>query len=207
DYGILSVALAFSSVAGYFTDVGLTQTLTREATKKEADLPTLISSFFRVKTVLSILTAVGCFLIIEIFYTDPYVQKIISLVVYPTIIGAALYGPGVAYFQVIEKMKITAIIRFSQGMFTACTLLLSYFFKWPVTVVASVYGVSYIIAGIVTLIFTLKEINYLSGWNKAILNGIYSFTISGLVVMLLPQLGPLILGKVISLKHTGYFSA
>src|SRR5699024_9808055 len=67
DYGILSVALAFSSVAGYFTDVGLTQTLTREATKKEADLPTLISSFFRVKTVLSILTAVGCFLIIEIF--------------------------------------------------------------------------------------------------------------------------------------------
>jgi O-antigen/teichoic acid export membrane protein len=55
DYGMLSVALAFSSIAGYFTDIGLTQTLTREATKKGANLEVLISSFFRTKLVLSIL--------------------------------------------------------------------------------------------------------------------------------------------------------
>jgi O-antigen/teichoic acid export membrane protein len=206
-YGIISIALAFSAIAGFFTDIGLTQTLTREATKPNANLEILMSSFFRVRIILALITVIGSYITIEIMYSDAYVRSIVSWVVYPTIIGSALFGPGVAYFQVIEKMKITAIMRFFQGSFTALSLLLAFLFKWPVHFVAPIYGFSYVIVGILSMFLLIRELNFFRGWDREVVTGIYSFTINGLIVMILPQLGPLILEKVSSLKNVGFFSA
>jgi O-antigen/teichoic acid export membrane protein len=207
EYGILSLALAFSTIAGYFTDIGLTQTLTREATKKEANLEILISSFFRTKLVLAGATIIASFFLIDFLYNDPHLKSVISWVVYPTIIGSALFGPGVAYFQVTEKMHITALFRLTQGLFTSIALFCGLFFMWPLDFIAPIYGLSNIVVGILSIIVLARTIKFYSGWNPSIINGIYSFSLNGLIVMTLPQLGPIILEKVATLKEVGYFSA
>lgn len=206
EYGLLSVSLAFAAVAGYFTDLGLTHTLMREATKKDASLPVLMSSFFRMRLFLAFLTCLICFIAFETFYPDLYFKTILYLVVLPTTLGAALQGVGAAYFQVIEKMHLTALIRTIAGLVTSFSLVLGIIFNWSLMLVALIYGLSNILAGIMSIIIVTRNIKILTGWDKSVLNGVLSFTISGFVIMLLPQLGPIILEKVSSLEEVGYFS-
>jgi O-antigen/teichoic acid export membrane protein len=207
DYGILSVALAFAAVAGYFTDLGLTHTLMREATKPGANLPVLMSSFFRIRLFFAFITAVLSVFIFETVYPEPTLKLIMYWVVLPTIVGAALQGVGAAYYQVIEKMHLTAIIRTIAGLSTSIALILGMIFDWPLLIIGPIYGFANVLAGVVSIIIVVKSVSILKGWDKSILNGLISFMLSGLTIMLLPQLGPIILEKVSSLKEVGYYSA
>lgn len=207
DYGVLSVALAYASVAAYFTDLGLTHTLIREGTKDNAHLETLMSSFLKIRIVLSLLTILFSILIIELLYDDPYLKKILYIVLIPTILGAALQGVGASYYQVIEKMHITALIRTIAGLSTAIALTLGMIFKWPLTLVAPVYGLSGVLAGIFSILVVMRSISIFKGWDSSLLKGLGSFTLSGLTIMLLPQLGPIILERAAGLTVVGFFSA
>ncbi len=207
NFGILSVAIAFATVAGYFTDLGLTHTLMREGTKPGADIPVLMGSFLKVRILFSLLTALVSGFIIFIFYEDPVLQQVLFLMVLPTIFGASLQGLGVAYFQVTQEMKYTAFIRSVSGIITAGTLFLAIIFKWSVFVVAVAYGLSSIIGGLYSLWLLRRRINLLRGWNKALLSGLGSFTLAGITMLLIPQLGPLVLEKVNTLTQVGLFAA
>lgn len=207
DYGVLSVSLAFATVAGYFTDIGLTHTLMREATKKKANVPILISSFFRARMVLAFITIIISIILIEIIYKDPYLKKILYLVVLPTILGAAFQGVGVAYYQVIEKMQYTAIIQTFAGLTTSFSLILGIIYNWPLIIIGPIYGLANILSGIISLVMVTRSVSIFKGWDKSILFGLTSFTLSGFSIMLLPQIGPLILEKVSTFKEVGFFSA
>ncbi|WP_243388121.1 flippase [Bacillus kexueae] len=207
DYGILSVALAYASVAAYFTDLGLTHTLIREGSKPKSSLPVLMSSFFRIRLVLSLLTIFISVGIIHIIYHDSSIKNILLIVLIPTIFGAALQGVGAAYYQVTERMHLTAIIRTVSGLLSATSLLLGMFLKWPLVYIAPVYGLANVIGGILSLVIVMKSINIFKGWDNKLLNGLGTFTISGFTIMLLPQIGPIILERVAGLEEAGYFAA
>ncbi|PLR75936.1 sugar translocase [Bacillus sp. V3-13] len=206
EYGILSVALAFSGVVCYFTDAGLTHTFMREATKKEANLSELISSYFRIRLILAMVISILTFIFVENFYQDDLMKNIIYWIVFPTMFGATLQGIGNAYFQATERMQFTAGISVLQGVTASFALILGMFFKWPLVFVAAMYGVSSIITGLIALILVLRNTKVHNGWNKSILNQLLSFTINGIIIMMLPQLGPLILEKVSSLSEVGFFA-
>ncbi|MCM3727696.1 flippase [Neobacillus cucumis] len=207
DYGVLSIALAYASVAAYFTDLGLTHTLIREGTKEHSSIPILMSSFFRVRIILSLVTILFSILIIEFLYHDDYLKEVLYIVLIPTIMGAALQGVGAVYYQLIEKMHITAIIRTIAGLTTAIALIAGMIFKWPLLFIAPVYGLANVLAGLFSIFIVIKYVNIFKGWNKSILDGLFSFTISGLTIMLLPQIGPIVIEKASGLKEAGFFSA
>jgi O-antigen/teichoic acid export membrane protein len=207
DYGILSVALAFSSIAANFTDLGLTHTLIREGTKPQANLAVLISSFLRIRVVLALLTAIVSIVLIENLYTDAYLQTVLYWLVLPTLFGAALQGVGYVYFQVTQTMKYSAIISGVSGLITSLTLILGMIFHWPLIFLAAVYGFSSFAGGLIAIIMVARKTTFHKGWNPQILQGILAFTLGGFAVMLLPQLGPLVLEKVTDLTQVGYFSA
>lgn len=207
DYGILSIALAYASVAAYFTDLGLTHTLIREGTKNNSSISVLMSSFFRVRILLSLLTILVSVLIVEGMYQDGYFKQILYMVLILTILGATFQGVGAAYYQLVEKMHLTAIIRTIAGITTAASLIAGMIFKWPLMYIAPVYGVANIVAGIISIILVMRRINIFKGWDKNILNGLGSFTISGLTIMLLPQIGPIVIEKASNLTEAGLFSA
>lgn len=207
EYGLLGVAIAIATVAGYFTDLGLTHTLIREATKPKADIKELMSSFIRIRFVLAGFITIFSLFLIQHLYSDSYFRYVIYWVVVPTIWGAALQGVGAVYFQVIQQMQYTALIRAFSGFITAGTLFLGIFFYWPLTYLAPVYGLSSILGGCVSLLLVLSRLGWLRGWNPYILKGLGSFTVGSFIVMLLPQLGPLLLERVTDLKQVGYFVA
>ncbi|MGR3766070.1 flippase [Rossellomorea sp. NS-SX7] len=207
EYGILSVALAFSSIAGYFTDLGLTHTLIREGTKKESNHDSVVSSFFIVRIALAVFTILLSIIIIQVFYDNEQLKSILYIVLIPTVAGATLQGLGAGYFQLIEEMKFTAVIRSITGLTTASALFLGMFFSWPIEVIAPIYGGANVVSGIVALILVKNRIKLFSGWHRGILDNLGSFMLSGVTVLALQQMGPIILEKVSTLKEAGFFSA
>lgn len=207
DFGLLSIALAFASITGYFTDLGLTHTVMREGTKEHASLNVLMSSFFKMRMLLSLITIAASVALFYILYDDTYFISILCWTVIPTIIGAALQGTGAVYFQIIEKMHYTSIIRSVAGILNSGALILAMFYNWPLEIIAPIYGLSNLIAGFISLLFLHKRVKLFDGFSKAILHGLLSFTISGILIMTIPQLGPIILSKVANINEVGLFSA
>lgn len=207
DYGALSVGLALSSIAGYFTDMGLTHTLIREGTKPNPDIPRLLGGAFKLRLIFASVTAIVSSLIFYFFYREPLLRSTIYFIVIPTIFGGALQGVGVAYYQMIQEMQYVALIRSFSGLITAGTLFISIFFRWPLQILALSYGFSSLIGGILSVVLVKKHVPNFGGWHKGLTEGLWSFTVGGLLVMILPQLGPIILEKVASLQEVGYFSA
>jgi O-antigen/teichoic acid export membrane protein len=208
DYGILSIGLAISAIAGYFTDMGLSNTFIREATKDDkVDLASLVGGHFKLRIVFALIVSIFLFIVIELLYSDPYVKKVIYLMVYPTILGASLQGVGAVYFQAIQQMHYTAYIRSLSGIVTAATLILGLIFKWPLILLAPVYGFSNVIGGLFSVFLLSRETSLFKGWNSNLLKDLLSYTFGGLLVMILPQVPPIILEKVTNLEQVGYFSA
>jgi O-antigen/teichoic acid export membrane protein len=121
--------------------------------------------------------------------------------------GATLQGVGMAYFQVTERMQFTAIISVIQGVTAAAALLLGMSFKWSLMMVAAMYGISSLVTGVIAFIMTIRYTTIHKGWDKGILDQLLIFTINGVIIMLLPQLGPIILEKVSANEQVGFFGA
>ncbi|MDZ3955074.1 oligosaccharide flippase family protein [Bacillus thuringiensis] len=207
DYGMFTTALAVSAVICYFTDAGLTHTFMREGTRSDANISVLISSYLRIRLILAIVISVLFAIFAQFFYPDAYLRAMVYWVVLPTMFGATLQGVGMAYFQVTERMQFTAIISVLQGVTAAAALLLGMSFQWSLMMVAAMYGVSSLVTGVIAFIMTIRYTKVHKGWDKGILDQLLIFTINGIIIMLLPQLGPIILEKVSTYKQVGFFGA
>ncbi|MBW3491523.1 oligosaccharide flippase family protein [Bacillus sp. FDAARGOS_1420] len=205
DYGMFTIALAVSAVICYFTDAGLTHTFMREGTRDSANISVLISSYLRIRLVLAIVISVLFAIFAQFFYTDAYLRAMVYWVVLPTMFGATLQGVGMAYFQVTERMQFTAIISVLQGVTAAAALLLGMGFEWSLMMVAAMYGISSLVTGVIAFIMTIRYTTIHKGWDKGILDQLLIFTINGIIIMLLPQLGPIILEKVSTHEQVGFF--
>ena len=192
---MFTTALAVSAVICYFTDAGLTHTFMREGTRKDANISVLISSYLRIRFVLAVVISVLFAIFAQFFYTDAYLRAMVYWVVLPTMFGATLQGVGMAYFQVTERMQFTAIISVLQGVTAAAALLLGMSLKWSLMTVAAMYGISSLVTGVIAFIMVLRHTTVHKGWDKGILDQLLIFTINGIIIMLLPQLGPIILEK------------
>ncbi|MGH1161244.1 oligosaccharide flippase family protein [Bacillus mycoides] len=207
EYGMFTTALAVSAVICYFTDAGLTHTFMREGTRSNANISILISSYLRIRLVLAIVISVLFAIFAQFFYPDAYLRAMVYWVVLPTMFGATLQGVGMAYFQVTERMQFTAIISVIQGVTAAAALLLGMSFKWSLMMVAAMYGISSLVTGLIAFIMVIRHTTVHKGWDKGILDQLLIFTINGIIIMLLPQLGPIILEKVSTYEQVGFFGA
>lgn len=207
EYGMLTVAMAVSSIVCYFTDAGLTHTFMREGTKEGANVSELISSYLRIRLTLAVVISILFFIFAQFFYTDDYLRSIVYLIVLPTLFGATFQGVGVAYFQVTERMQFTALISVIQGLTAAAALLLGMSFNWSLMMVAAMYGAASLITGFIAFIMVIRFTTVHKGWNKQILNELLVFTVNGVIIMTLPQLGPIILEKVAPLDEVAFFGA
>jgi O-antigen/teichoic acid export membrane protein len=207
DYGYLSVAIAFSMLASFFTDLGLNNTVIREGTKPKIDLSILMSTFIKVRLILALLITIISILIIETFYINYRLQLILYWIVLPTIWGFAIQSVGSIYFQIIQKMKYTAFINSIASLLTALTLFMGIYFHWKVEFIARIYGFSSVIAGLLSILLMIRFIPLKSGWNFKIFNGLTSFAIAGIVMMIIPHLGPIILERVTNIEQVGFYAA
>ncbi|MDG5787890.1 oligosaccharide flippase family protein [Evansella sp. AB-P1] len=209
NYGLFSVALAISMIMGYFTDAGLSDIVLREGSKKNVSTSILMSSYIKMRFLLLIITFVFGFIYIEFVYVNN--QELIQtayLLIFPMVTGVALQSIGTTYFQLIEKMEYFGYIRMVSALTLVTTISLGMLFSLHPYIISLLYGMSYMLAGIFGLVLVSKKIKIplKSKFHKGILQNLGSFTIGGLLFVILPHLGPLVLERTISLKDVGLFA-
>lgn len=208
-YGLFSVALAFAMIMGYFTDAGLSEIVLREGSKKEVSISNLISSYIKMRTVLLVLTFCLGFLFLHLANAGnkELIQTAYFLII-PMVTGIALQSIGITYFQLSERMQYSGLIRITSAICLVSTLGAGISLNLDPLLICLIYGMSYLCAGIVALTLLVRnvKISLQSKFHKGLLQNLGSFTIGGLLFVLSPHLGPIILEKTISLNEVGQFA-
>lgn len=207
DYGALAVALAFSSLAAYGSDLGLTQTFIREGSRPGANIPELMGSTLKLRLVFSAIATIVMFVLVPLIYRNPDIRLIILWTTGPGIWGTALQGLGAAYFQLTEKMQYTALIRGLAALLNGLALLAGIYLQAGLVFFAASYGISQLLGGVLSSILVRRHCSLQGRSYRSLLSEQAYFAAAGITVIALPQLGPLVLEKVTSFKEVGYFAA
>ena len=208
NYGILSVALAFSVIVVFFTDVGIGQTTIREGTKKKSDLASTMYSYIKIRLVLSTVVAVFSVIFVLLSYrAEPDKKYAILALTLPTILGGSMQSIGTIYFQIIEKMKNILFINIASSVGMSLVLILGVYLNLDIVLLCFSYGFANVIVGIYSIFLVTREIEITKKMNPMIFNQLLIFAMNGIIVMLIPQIGPLILDKILTTKELGYYAA
>lgn len=209
EYGMFSVVLAFAMIMGYFTDAGLSTIVLREGSKKKVDISILISSYVKMRMVLLFATFICGFIVIHISNSGnkELIQTAYYLVI-PMVLGIALQSIGTTFFQMIEKMQYYGMIRILSSVCLVLTLSVGIYFSLSPLIITTLYGLSYFAGGVfgVYLVSRNVKIRLKSKFHKGLLQNLGSFTLGGLLFVMLPHLGPLVLEKTVTLEEVGLFA-
>ncbi|KWW14047.1 sugar translocase [Peribacillus simplex] len=207
NYGIFSVALALAMVMNFFTDLGVSNTFLREGTKLE-NLGRTFSSYMKIRIVCLLLTFIVFSFGIGILYQEQDVLYMIYSLMIPMVIGLAMQSIGITYFQLIERMQFIASIKIFSSVALIISTAVSMGLQVDVHTAAFLYGFSYLSGGLYSLYLLLKkaEMNWRTSFERQLLTNLSPFLISGLFIMLIPQLGPLVLEKTLPLTLVGLFA-
>lgn len=208
-YGLFSVALAFAMIMGYFTDAGLSEIVLREGSKKEVNISVLISSYIKMRGALLVITFISGFFLIHLSNSgNKELIQTASYLIIPMVTGVALQSIGITFFQLRERMEFSGLIRIVSAVCLVSTLALGIYLHLNPFLITVLYGMSYLIAGVFAIILLMKNIklNLKDSFHKGLLQNLGSFTVGGLLFVMLPHLGPILLEKTISLKEVGLFA-
>ncbi|WP_226581083.1 oligosaccharide flippase family protein [Halobacillus litoralis] len=208
-YGLFSVVLAFSMIMGYFTDAGLSRIVVRESSIKKNSIPIVIMSYLKLRIAFLIGTLFLGFILIHTFY--PKQLELIQTSYYlliPMVTGLTLQSIGTAYFQVIEKMQYSGLIRITTSICLVIAVLIGMSLSISPIKISFLYGVSYLAGGVLALLLVRKNMDfkYKSKFHKGLFKELWPFTIAGLLFVLTPQLGPIVLEQTVSLREVGLFA-
>ncbi|MFK3960804.1 oligosaccharide flippase family protein [Guptibacillus hwajinpoensis] len=209
NYGMFSVALAFAMIMAYFTDAGLSKIVLREGSKHKADVPVIMSSYIKMRLVLLGATFIVGFIIINLLHSeDAMLLKTSYFLIIPFVIGVSMQSISSTYFQLIEKMQFSGMIRIASSLLLVLSITIGMVFNWHPFIIYSAYGLSYLLSGLMGIFLVLKytKIPIRCSFHKGLFNQLLSFTMTGLLFVILPQLGPIILEKTVSLAEVGLFA-
>jgi O-antigen/teichoic acid export membrane protein len=207
NYGIFSVALALAMIMQFFTDLGVSNTFLREGTKKE-NLSTTLASYIKFRVICLLLAFIVFSASIHVFYQEILVLNMMYSLMIPMVIGLTMQSIGITYFQLTERMQFIASIKISSAIILVVLTTLCMVFKVDVHLAAFLFGFSYLVGGIYSLYLLRKKakVEWKSSFQRQLLANLSPFLISGLLIMLAPQFGPLVLEKTLPLTLVGLFA-
>lgn len=208
-YGLFSVALAFAMIMGYFTDAGLSEIVLREGSKKKVNISVLISSYIKMRGVLLVGTFVCGFFLIHLTNSgNKELLQTAYFLIIPMVTGIALQSIGITFFQLSERMQFSGLIRIVSAICLVSTLAGGIYYHLNPIVITVLYGGSYLTAGVFAIILLVNnlKLDFKESFHKGLLQNLGSFTMGGLLFVMLPHLGPILLEKTISLREVGLFA-
>lgn len=208
-YGLFSVALAFAMIMGYFTDAGLSGIVLREGAKAEVKLPELISSYVKMRLALLVATFFIGFSVIHLFNSgNGELIRTAYYLIIPMVTGVALQSIGTTFYQLNEKMQYYGLIRMVSSFCLVTSMVIGMGLQLNPLTLCTLYGLSYLTAGIFGLILVMKDVSirFSYPFHKGLFKNLGSFTLGGLLFVLLPHIGPIILEKTIPIAAVGLFA-
>ena len=207
NYGIYGLAFALAGVFGYLSELGTGQTYIREVTRNHQNISQLTAGLLKTRVCFAAIATLLAFVIISQFYASGLLSTVCLIVVIPTIWGSVLSGFSGSYFTAIQEMGYVAGVRSVLSVTQATFIFVAIALNSSLLVLAIAPGASILVAGVFGAILVRRHFGRFSGWDKALFAGLTSFAMIGMLGMLAPQLGPLVLEKVSSLDEVGHFAA
>ncbi|MEA3320217.1 MAG: oligosaccharide flippase family protein [Bacillota bacterium] len=209
NYGLFSVVLAFAMIMAYFTDAGLSDIVLREGSMKGVNVPSVISSYIKMRTLLLLVTFLIGFLLIEVLHSgNAELIRTAYFLVIPMVTGVAMQSIGITYFQLKEKMQYCGVIRITSSICLVFSIMIGMLLSLSPITISFLYGFSYLTAGVIGISLLCKNMKIIwrGKFHKGLLHKLGSFTLGGLLFVLLPHLGPLVLEKTLTLQEVGLFA-
>ncbi|OOR05102.1 sugar translocase [Bacillus cereus] len=208
NYGMFSVAVAFTFVMLFFTDLGISNTFLREGAKDGVDLGTIVSSYIKIRMLLLIFISVIGFIAIHYVYEDKKLIYMMLNVMFLMLIGLTWQNIGIAYFQLMERMKYIALIKVVSASVVIIITCFCIFGELPVYITACLYGFGYMIGGLFSVYVMRKKtnINMKVVIHKGLFLGLGPFIVSSFLIMSTPQLAPILLNYTLPLNMVGIFA-
>ncbi|NQD65704.1 oligosaccharide flippase family protein [Bacillus haikouensis] len=209
DYGRFSVVLAFAMIMAYLSEAGLNQIVLREGAKKEAPVSEIMASFIKLRLGLTLAAMVIGFLIIHWIYRgDTELIYLSYSLILPLVTGISMQSISITYFQMLERMQYSGLIRIvSAGLLISVILIGKWFYIDPM-IVFFLYGSAYFLAGCFGIYLTARHltISIKAPFYKGLRKNWIPFMVTGLLFILLPQIGPIILEQTLTWKEVGFFA-
>lgn len=141
NFGILSLAIAFTGIFVVFADLGLSTLTIREVSRKKYLKSKYLANFILFKIFLAILTIFFTFIAVSILYYPYQVRLIIYVMTLSMILNsfAVLIS---SIFQAYEKMEYLSIGTFISSALVLLGIMLAIYFHFEVLAFAIVYLVT-----------------------------------------------------------------
>lgn len=208
NYGMFSVAIAFTFVMLFFTDLGISNTFLREGAKDGVNLGEIVSSYIKIRMLLLIFISVIGYITIHYVYDDQNLIYMMLNVIFLMLTGITWQNIGISYFQLMERMKYIALIKVVSASVVIIITCFCIFGELPVYITARLYGFGYMIGGLFSLYVMRKKTNI--NMKVAIHKGLFwqlgPFIVSGFLIMSTPQLSPILLNYTLPLSMVGVFA-
>ncbi len=168
EYGKFTFALAFVSLFGVLSDLGISQIIVREfagGKKRLKEFYSILSLKLLLSSGMLILILIGSFFITS----DPVIQKIILIVALYLLINSVFIGLSYSFFQARQKMEYQAMGEILVALATIiCVFLIISNFP-----TAKSLSYAYLLASLISLVFIaiffhFKVLPLKISWDKSI---------------------------------------
>ncbi len=211
NYGIISLAAAFTSIFGIFADLGLGILTVREVSKDKSLTKKYTGNTILMKIILAIFTFLITFLVVNIIHYSQTVTTVIYIITLSVIFGA-FSKIFYSIFQAYEKMEYQSIGGILNGFLMIVGVFLAIYYGSNVIGFAYVYLVASILILIYNIIifvwkFSLPELEVDWDFWKPTINEAWPFAVIALSGMLYTYIDSIILSLFKGNEVVGWYSA
>lgn len=210
-FGILSFALAFSSVFFILADLGLNTLTVREVARDKNLAHKFLGNLLLVKIILSIATFGLIVLLVNLL---GYPEEVVMVVYFISIsiILTSIYGIFYSIFQAFEKMEYQSIGQIFNSILMFLGVLLVIYFNIGVIGFSLLYLITSIIILIYTLIicaykFLIPKFEYDKEFWKITIVEALPFGLTGLSGMLYTHIDSVMLSIIQNNEVVGWYNA
>lgn len=211
EFGVLSLALAFTTIFGIFMDLGLNTLIIREVSKDKSLTSKYLGNAIVMKIILIIITFGLIILTSNIIGYPKQTNNIIYLISI-SVVFTSIYGTFNSIFQAYEKMEYSSIILILNGSLMFIGVLLAISFNFEVFGFAFIYLIVNLIIFLITLIiyiwkFSLPKLQIdLNFWRYTINDALF-FGIAGIFSTIYFSINSVFLSIMIGNDAVGYYNA
>ena len=211
EFGILSIAVAFTGLFGIFTDLGLGMLTVREVSRNKELTTKYIGNTTSMKAVFSIITIIYVLTATVLMGYDPKTTVVIIIITL-AIVMSSFFTTFFSVFQAYQQMEYQAIATGFDNIFTFAAVIAAISLSWDVVAFASIYLVrNTIVLAYMFLIYIKKyelpELEFDYSFWKSTLKEALPFVLSGIFLTLFIWIPSIILSAVAGKEAVGFYGA
>lgn len=211
EFGILSLAIAFTGLFGIFTDLGLGMLTVREVSRDKKLADKYLGNTTAMKAVFSIITLISVLIVTVLMGYDPKTITVIFLIT-SSIVISSFFITFFSIFQAYQKMEYQAIATGFDNIFMLAAVIAAMNLSMDVIAFASLYVIRNVFVLAYMFIvyirrFKLPKIEFDTSFWKLTLKEALPFAISGIFLTIFIWIPSIMLSVMAGKEAVGFYGA